>query len=298
MKKRNRIQSEKKSKVLSGFVDILCFIVGASIYAVGVNMFSVPNNIASGGATGISVMLNYLFPVLPVGMTILAINIPLFILAFIFLGRKLFAKSFIATIILSVMIDVLSKYVPAGTDDKILASLFYGITSGIGLALIFSRNATSGGSDIIAKLINKYFPHVPMGRAVFFVDCLVVITAGIVYGNIESSLYAAIVVFVCGEVIDMILYGMSNARTFLIVTTKPEEMSQAIFKNANRGVTVLPVKGGYTHEEKSMLVCAVRNSEASKINKTIREIDDQAFTIITEAGEILGKGFKANGGGN
>ncbi len=285
--------SPKAAKILTGFIDLVYFIIGSSVFALGLNMFAVPNAIASGGVTGLATIINHFFPALPVGAVMLTLNIPLFVLAFIFLGKKLFVKSFAATVILSVVTDVFSRFIPAGTNDRLLAALFYGVCSGVGLGLVFTRNATSGGTDIIAKLINKKYPHMSLGRMVLATDFIVVVIAGIAFGNIESALYSAIVVFISGEVIDIVLYGSGHGRTFLIITTKPKEVSEEIISQLKRGVTIVPARGAYTDEEKALLVCALRTPQVNRLNKIVREIDEHAFIIINESSEIIGEGFKS-----
>lgn len=284
--------SEKAVDTLDFVLDIVCFALGSAIFALGLNMFALPNTIVCGGVTGIATTINHFFPGLPVGTVMLVLNVPLFAAAFAFLGKKLFFRSFIATVILSVMIDLFALFIPAGTEDKLLASVFYGVCSGVGLAIIFLRNATSGGTDILAKLINKRFPHLSMGRMVFAVDLIIVAASSFALKDIESALYAAVVVFISGEFIDLIIYGSANAKTFMIVTTKPEEMKQAIISKLNRGATMLSAKGAYTDEEKGMLICVVRTTEVRKLTRLVRSVDRSAFTIVTEASEILGEGFK------
>lgn len=291
-----KIVADKRKNILNGFLDFVFFAAGSAIYGLGIHMFAVPNNISNGGVTGVATVLNYLFPVLPIGATMLVLNVPLFILAFLSLGRKMFIKSFAATIILSVATDIIAPFVPSGTDNRLLASIFYGVCTGVGLALILMRGATSGGSDILGMLLNKKYPHIPIGRALFAIDCLVVIFSGIVFGSIEDALYAAIVVFIAGEIIDTVLYGMDKGKTFLIVTEKVDEITASVTENMDRGISIVPIKGGYTREDKTMLICAVRASEAAKLNRIIRTADPDAFTIVVEAGEITGEGFKNTGG--
>lgn len=291
-KAREHKLSDRTIDALDFIVDIICFAIGSAIFALGLNMFALPNTIICGGVTGIATTVNHFFPSLPVGTIMLVLNIPLFGAAFAFLGRKLFFRSFIATIILSVMIDVFALFTPAGTQDKLLASIFYGVCSGAGLAIIFIRNATSGGTDILAKLINKWIPHLSMGRMIFAVDLVIVVASSFALRDIESALYAAVVVFISGEFIDLILYGSANAKTFMIVTTKPEEMREEIISKLNRGATMLSAKGAYTDEEKGMLICVVRTTEVRKLTRLVRSVDENAFTIVTEASEILGEGFK------
>ena len=163
---------------------------------------------------------------------------------------------------------------------------------GFGLSLIFLRNATSGGTDIAAKLLQIKFPHLPIGRFILLVDILVVVASVFVYGSIESGLYATIVIFISSVVIDKILYGMGSAKVILIITELPNEICDEISVKLNRGATVIPSHGAYTGDEKSIVLCAASKSETAKMNKLIKSIDRNAFTIVMEAGEVIGKGFR------
>ena len=180
---------------------------------------------------------------------------------------------------------------PSYTGDTLLAACFCGVLSGIGLAIIFIRDATTGGTDVIAKLVHKKFQHISIGTVILLADALVAITSGIVYKNFESVLYAAIVIFISSRTIDYIIYGTGGGKMLLIVTDYADEIIKAITEELSRGVTVLPVKGGYTGEDKNMLMCAIRSHEIAKLNRIIRSVDEKAFVIVTEAGEILGEGF-------
>lgn len=283
-------------RLLDGFLDFIFFISGSFIAGVGIHMFALPNEISNGGATGAATIINYIFPSVPVGAAMLIFNIPLFLLAFVFLGRGLFVKSFIATVTMSLVTDIIAPFVPHGTGDRLLAAIFYGVCMGTGVSLILMRGATSGGSDIVGKLIVKKFPHISLGRAVFFADCVVVVASGIVFGSVEDALYAAIVVFITGGIIDMVTNGMVRARAYLIVTVREKEIIKAVTENMGRGISVTKISGGYTGEEKSMLICAVRNSETARINRIIYSTDPSAFTIALEACEVTGEGFKIREG--
>lgn len=279
-----------RKKVLNGFIDVICWVIGSFIYAAAINMFSIPNKLSLGGFTGISTILNSLFGT-PVGLTMFLLNVPFFLIAFKVFGLKFIVKTAIATALCSVAIDIKIPFLPSYTGDKLLAACFCGVLSGIGLAIIFIRDATTGGTDVIAKLVHKKFQHISIGTVILLADALVAITSGIVYKNFESVLYAAIVIFISSRTIDYIIYGTGGGKMLLIVTDYADEIIKAITEELSRGVTVLPVKGGYTGEDKNMLMCAIRSHEIAKLNRIIRSVDEKAFVIVTEAGEILGEGF-------
>jgi len=287
VKKIKFTQSSVKELLLD---NLLCFIGGA-LYTASILIFAVPNGIAQSGLTGVSIMLNSLLNT-PVGLTYLLLNIPLLLAAWLFLGWKFVAKTLWVTVIVSVMFDVMTPFLPAYTGDKLLAALFCGALSGAGLALVFMRGATTGGVDILARLFRKKWPHISMGRVILVSDVIIVVAAAVVYKSAESALYAAIVIFVCSQVIDYVLYGTGNGKMLMVVTDHATEISKAVTTELKRGVTILPVQGGYTGHHKSMLICAVRSSEVSKLNRIIRQYDDNPFIIISEAGEIVGEGFK------
>ncbi len=267
------------------------WIIGCSLYAIGVNSFSLPNSIAQSGVTGLAIILNHLFDV-PVGTVNFILNIPLLILMWVFLGKKLVARTLWVTVLLSVALDVFAIFMPAYTGDKILASLFCGVLQGAGLGLIMITGATSGGTDIIAKLINKRWPHITVGSMVLISDAIVVGAGMLVFGSFESGLYAIILIFVSSKVIDTMIYGTGNGKMLMVVTQKADEVSKAIIKSTPRGVSILPAVGAYTGENKNILLCVARKSEISNIIKIIKSIDDKTFIIVSEANEILGEGFK------
>ncbi len=282
---------KRGSAVREGVTDVLMWIIGCLLYAAAMNVFNVPNQIAPGGVSGIAMLLNHLFHT-PIGLMVLAINVPIFLIAWKFLGWRFLLNSMIATVLLSVSIDVTAPFLPAYQGDRLLAALFGGVLSGAGMALIFIRGATTGGVDIISRLLRRKWPHLPMGRLIMFCDLVVVAAAWIVYGNMESALYAIIVIFVSGQVIDYIMYGTGNGKMLFVVTTHAKEIADAVTKEMHRGVSILPVRGGYTGEDKNMLICAVRSSEVARLSRIIRRIDQNPFIVVAEAGEILGEGFK------
>ena len=266
------------------------WLLGCSLYSIGVNSFTIPNSIAQSGMTGLAVVFNYLFEV-PVGTVNLILNIPLLILMWIFLGKKLVARTLWVTVVLSTALDIFSLFMPAFTGDKILASLFCGLFQGAGLGLIMITGATSGGTDIVGRLVHKRLPHITVGTVVMIADALIVGLGMLVLRSIESGLYAIIVIFVSTKVIDAMIYGTGNGKMLMIVTEKADEVSQAIVHSSPRGVSILPAKGAYTGKDKNILLCVARKHEISGILKTVKSIDDKTFIIVSEANEILGEGF-------
>ena len=280
----------KKTKVSDILKNNGMWIIGCILYSIGVNSFAVPNSIAQSGVTGIAVILNHLFSV-PVGTVNLLLNIPLLILMWIFLGKKLVARTLWVTVLLSAALDLIAMFIPVYTGDKILASLFCGLLQGSGLGLIMITGATSGGTDIVARLVHKFFPHITIGRVVMLADAVIIAAGMLVFGSIETGLYAIIVIFVSTKVIDSMIYGTGNGKMLMVVTDKADEVSKAIISSSRRGVSIIPAVGAYTGESKNVLICVARKHEISGIIKTIKSIDDKTFIIVSEANEILGEGF-------
>ena len=282
-------------KVAGAAIDNLCWIVGCSLYSIGVVAFALPNSIAQSGTTGLAIIVNHLFEFIPLGTANFLLNVPLMILAFIFIGWRFVAKTMWVTVILSATLDLFSKFFPTYTGDKILAAIFCGVCTGAGLAIVFMRGATTGGTDIVGRLVHKAFPHIQIGKVIMAADAIIVILGAVVFRSIESAMYAVIVIFVNPRLLDYILYGTGSGKLLLAVTEHAQEISDAITSKMGRGVSILPVKGGYTGKEKNMVVCAVKKNEVPQLTKIIRQIDTDTFIIITEAGEILGEGFIAPG---
>lgn len=279
-----------KKSALQLIKNNIMWVIGCSLYSIGVCCFAVPNSIAQSGFTGIAVIVNLLFS-LPVGIVNLALNIPMLILMWIFLGRQLVARTLWVTVILSAALDVFGAIMPTYTGDKLLASLFCGILEGAGLGLITITGATSGGTDIVARLIHKKWKFITIGKVVLVADALVIISNMIVFRSIESGLYAIITIFASTRLIDSMVYGTGNGKMLMIITEKPEEISKAIITSSHRGVSIVPVVGAYTGENKNMLICVARRHEIPGIIRTAKAIDHKTFIIVSEANEILGEGF-------
>lgn len=305
-KKKDKKTGEKKikadtqisvgNKILRWVIDIILVIFGATLYSVGLHCFATPNDIASGGVGGISIIINELTNI-SVGLLYGVINVPLIIIGFIFLGKKMMIKTMIGVATITAATDWLLPLagIPAYSDgDKLLAAIFAGIFFGAGMGLVYLREGTTGGTDIINKLINKKFPHFSMGVIMLSTDAVVIVASMVVFRTIEAGLYSMISIFIASKVMDMILYGSFEGKMLLIFSDKYEEISEYIMNSLERGVTWLDGEGAYSKREKHIICCAVHKNEYSKVKRKVKEIDPGAFIIITNAGEVLGMGFHDN----
>lgn len=280
-----------KKKVYKFFEDILVYILGGFIYSAAVTMLISPNEISPGGFTGIATVLQYLFG-LPTGAMLFALNIPVLIMGFISFGGIFIFKTAVATVIMSLTLEICEAILPVFKVDKILVCVFGGILMGLGLSLIMLKGATSGGVDIIAKFINRRYPHLTVGRLILFSDALVVAVTAIVYKNIESALYSVVSLYASSKIVDVMLYGSDKGKIIYIITNKAKEISNEIISVLQRGVTEINVVGSFTGKERKMLMCTVRRQEVSLVLNITRNLDNDSFIVVGEAGEIFGQGFK------
>lgn len=264
--------------------------LGAVIYALAFDWFVAPNQIAMGGVTGLAQIVNALVPVLQVGVLSILVNVPLFLAGWRLLGGRLLVSSLYAMAVSSLAIDVIAWMHTFPPMDPILATLYGGAGMGVGLGLVFSQGATTGGTDIIGKLLKLKFPWLPIGKLVMIPDMVVVILAAVVFGTVNAALYGLIQMYLLSKVMDMILYGWDTSRVAYIITDRWEETVQGLL-DMNRGVTLLQGKGAYTGAEKQVLLVAFRQREIVPIKRMLREIDPKAFFIVCDAHEILGEGF-------
>ncbi|HJB53043.1 YitT family protein [Oscillibacter sp.] len=264
--------------------------LGAVIYALAFDWFVAPNQIAMGGVTGLAQIVNALVPVLPVGVLSILVNVPLFLAGWRLLGGRLLVSSLYAMAVSSLAIDVIAWIHTFPPMDPILATLYGGAGMGVGLGLVFSQGATTGGTDIIGKLLKLKFPWLPIGKLVMIPDMVVVILAAVVFGTVNAALYGLIQMYLLSKVMDMILYGWDTSRVAYIITDRWEETVQGLL-DMERGVTLLQGKGAYTGAEKQVLLVAFRQREIVPIKRMLREIDPKAFFIVCDAHEILGEGF-------
>lgn len=274
--------------VRESIVEYVYVIIGAAIIAIGFNVFLLPNQVASGGVSGISTILHGIFGWNP-GFIQYAFNIPLFIAGVLFLGKKFGIKSFIGTVTLPLIVLLTNSWGP-WTDNPLLGALFGGIVVGLGIGLVFKGNASTGGTDLLAQIITKY-TGISLGTSVLLIDGIIAISAAIVF-DLEKGLYALIGLYVTTKTIDIIQLGFSQSKMVYIITLKQDEVRDAIYAEINRGVTKLPAIGGYTRETRPVLMVVVYQTEFTKLKQLIKSVDPSAFVIVSNAYEVLGEGFK------
>jgi uncharacterized membrane-anchored protein YitT (DUF2179 family) len=271
-------------------LDYAGIFAGVAITALALDWFLIPNMIAAGGASGLATVIHHLTK-LPVGLLMVLINIPLFLASVRTFGRHFGAKTVFGTALLSILIDLVAIVLPEPlTQDPLLASLYGGVLTGVGIGLTFRFNGTTGGTDIAARLLKKY-TSLSVGRALLFIDMAIIILAGLVFRQPDLSLYALITVFVTSKAIDLILEGEDYARAAFIITKDPADIVQNIFAVLGRGVTTIEGRGAYTGTDRQVLLCVVSRAEQSRLREIVEATDPKAFVIITSASEVLGEGF-------
>ena len=280
-----------RKKTLKNVIDIMYFIIGAAVYSVAVNMFLSPNGISPGGFTGVATVVNYLTAI-PTGIMLFAFNVPVLILGYIKMGGIFILKTSLVTALVSISLDVSTRFLPPLKTDGILASMFGGILMGLALSLVLLRGATTGGIDIIAKFINRKHRHLSVGKIILVADGVVILLNALVYKNAESALYSVVAIYAATRMMDILLYGADRGKIIYVITSKPDRICREINDTVGRGVTRLSVVGGYTGESRTMLMCTVRVHEAAAVHDVIKEYDDHAFIVVSDAGEIIGEGFK------
>ncbi|MFJ7668200.1 YitT family protein [Lysinibacillus sp. NPDC097195] len=274
--------------VKTSILEYVYVIIGAAVVAIGFNVFLLPNQVASGGVSGISTILHGLFGWNP-GLVQYAFNIPLFLAGVLILGKKFGVKSFVGTITLPFVVLITDNWEP-WTDNPLLGALFGGIVVGLGIGLVFKGNASTGGTDLLAQIITK-FTGLSLGTSVLLIDGIIAISAAIVF-DLEKGLYALIGLYVTTKTIDIIQLGFSQSKMVYIITLKQDEVRDAIYAEINRGVTKLPAIGGYTGQARPVLMVVVYQTEFTKLKQLIKNVDPSAFVIVSDAYEVLGEGFK------
>ncbi|GAA0733882.1 YitT family protein [Clostridium oceanicum] len=267
--------------------------LGVFLVAISVTFFLKPNNIAAGGTTGIAIIINSFFPALSVGLLMLIMEIFLYIIAFIVIGNKFGAKTIYAGLMLAGIVGVLEKINPnnhAVTNDLFLAAIFGIFISAIGMAIVFNQNASTGGTDILAKILNKFF-HLDIGKALLIVDFIVTLFAAASFG-IEIGMYALFCVIINGFMIDYVIEGLNMSKQILIISKNYKDISKYIINDLNRGCTVFTGTGVYTNSSGYVLYTVLNRKEFIKLKNYIKEVDRRAFITVSDAHEVLGEGFK------
>lgn len=270
--------------------DLVLIVVGCMIMAIGTSLFLLPNKLSSGGFSGVATIIYYLFG-FPLGTTMLVLNIPLFIMAFIRVGKQVTVKGLIGTVTLSFFIDVFEKF-EALTEDRILACIYGGICIGIGTAIVLKAHASTGGTDMLSYIIRSYQSHFRAGNLIVMIDIIIVLLNVLVFKQIEIGLYSAIAIYVMGKMIDIVFEGVYFTKSMFIVSNQYREISKEIGEKLDRGSTAIYAKGTYTKEKKMVLWCVGSRNEVARIKEIAKKIDPGSFIVISNAREAWGKGFK------
>ena len=271
-----------------------CLIVlGSLLYAVAFDWCFVPNGIAFGGITGLAQIVNASLPWAPVGTLVILFNIPLFLLGWKLLGGHLLVSSLVAMALSSLMIDGLAALYTFPAMEPLLACIFGGAVLGLGLGIIFLQGATTGGTELVARLLKLKLAWLPMGKLLMGIDLVVIVAVALAFRSLNSALYGLVALYISTLVMDGVLYGLDNAKVAYIISDHPEEITQVIIHDLDRSVTYLPGEGGYSGASKKVILCAFKQREIVVIKETVRQVDPNAFMIVCAAHEVLGEGFRS-----
>ncbi|MBQ9249082.1 MAG: YitT family protein [Oscillospiraceae bacterium] len=280
-------------KVLKKLLNYLIILVGGFIYAVGFQFFMYPNAIVSGGITGIAMILNT-FTGFPVGMMVIVLNIPLFVISWRHFGLDFMLGSLAGVAISSVFVDLLATTGIVLTNESMLGAIIGGVIKGAGLGAIYYVGATTGGIDIVAKMLRQRYSQINFGTMILIMDSLIIIIYAAVLGNYESAMYSVIAMFVVSKVIDLVLYGFDTSSLCYIISENSEDLIQSIISGPiQRGVTILEGEGAYSHRQKQVIMCVIKRNQIAQLRRLVKSIDENAFFIVADVKNVFGKGFES-----
>lgn len=264
--------------------------IGSALFALGFAMFLIPNDINTGGISGLAMILRELLGFGSIGTLTLLMNIPLFLIGGLKIGKRFFAGSLIGMVVSSVLMDLFAL-IPFATPEPLIGGLYGGVLCGAGLGMVFMAGASTGGSDILVRLLKKKYRNLPIGSISMMFDAMVVLLTGLVFRDISKALYSGVVVFVCGQVIDAVVYRFDYSRVALIISKEHEKIAKAISDQLDRGATYLHGSGSYTHQNIEVVLAVVRKGQLAELKELVMDIDENAFVIVQEAHQVLGDGF-------
>ncbi len=282
------------SKGKHKFFEYLWITLGCGLMAFSLYFFLEPNTIAPGGVTGLAIIVQKLTGI-PIDITNLAINIPLFIIGIMVLGKVFGVKTAYATLVLSAFIRLFITFFGDGvavTGDILLAAIYGGVIMGVGLGFVFRYGGTTGGTDLAGAILNKYFPNISTSKLMMGLDLVIVALAGLVERKVETSLYSVITLYILVKLADFIVEGLGYGKAFYIISSKSEEIGRTILNEIGRGVTVLEGRGLYTGSKRDVLLCVVNRVQVAKLKELVHNVDKRAFIMVTTVHEVLGEGFK------
>lgn len=283
----------KDNAVFWHVVQYLVIVIGCVIYAVGFQFFMYPNSIVAGGAVGVAMIVNRLIPV-PVGLMTIILNIPLFIIAWRYFGFDFLISSLVGMILSSIFVDLLAIADVALTHDPMLASFIGGAVKGIGLGMVYYVGTTTGGVDIVAKLLRMKFPHINLGTILMLLDAVIIGAYAVIFHIYESAMYSIIAMVVVSKVIDLVLYGIDNSCVCYIISERSGDICHEIISgHMHRGVTILDGRGAYSGKEKQVIMCVIKRHQISEIRRIVRNMDENAFFVVSDAKNVFGNGFES-----
>lgn len=283
-----------ENKIVEFIIELIYIAIGAAFIAIGINLFLLPNKMTTGGASGIATVLYYVFNI-PMGVTTLVINIPLFIIAILKLGKSFTIKTIISTVLLSVFLEIfkLTELSLTLNLDLIISCILGGITVGIGLSLTFKAGASSGGSDLLANIIYKITKIESVSQILLIIEFVIISAVILVFKDVNLGLYSIIAMFLSTKVIDIIFEGIYYTKVTTIITDFKDEIVSRILEDLKRGATITEAKGAHTNNTKYVITCVISRSQVSKIKQIVRQEDKDAIMYFTSANEALGLGFKS-----
>lgn len=275
--------------------DLLCDIAGGLLFNIGIYNFAVNARFATVGVSGLALILRHLWAV-PMGVSILLINIPIVFVSYRYLGKSFLLRSLKSMAVFSLILDYGVPLFPAYNGNPLYAAACTGIFTGLGLTLVYLRNGSTGGSDFLVMAIRKCRPHLSIGQIALVIDAVVILTGGLVFCNLDAVILGMVSSIVASQVIDKIMYGLGAGKLVFIVTSKEEQVALKIEEATGRGCTFLKGQGAYSLDEKKIILCACNNSQAVRVRTVVHETDKNAFLIITNSSEVYGEGFQSHGG--
>lgn len=281
---------KKRSPALRAAMELLQIILGSAIYAAGIQWFFHPVQMVSGGVTGIAMIINMLWK-LPTGVLVLVMNVPIFIIAFKRYGFKFMLTSLVGMVGSAVFIDIFALWKFEATSDPFLAAIFGGLVCGIGLGIVYYTGATTGGLDIVAKLIREKKPYINFGSFVLALDAVVIAIYAVIFRRFGNAMYTVIAVYIYTRIIDLMLYGTSQSKLCHIISERSDEIKTEIVKQLHRGVTEISGKGAYSGQDKQILLCVVKRQQIVEIRRLVKGIDTSAFVIVSDTRDVFGNGF-------
>ena len=265
--------------------------VGSLLFSLAFSAFFEVNQVGMAGMTGLGQVLNVFLPQISVGVIVFVLNVPIFLVGWRLLGFHLLASSLFSMFVTSAAMDIFTRMGNFSSMDPMLASLCGGALMGLGLGMVFSQGATTGGTDIIGRLLKLKFPWLPLGKLVLAPDLAALVLVAIAFGRLEAALYGAVAMFVSSQVTDTVLYGLDSSKVAYIISDNWQEITRTLMDRQGRGVTILQGEGGYTGDEKRVLLVAFKQREIVDIKRQVHELDEGAFLIVCDARDVLGEGF-------